>query len=394
MTWQGMYTVLHDANLILKYVPDINFASENEKNTILAQAYTMRAFLYFIMTKTWGDLPLTTEPFESYSPEILQRERSSQEEVIRLIKSDLDAALRLFPDNRLFARNYWTKPATLALKADVYLWTAKRSGGGTADLNIALEALNEADNGELILLDNFADVFDYDNKGNREVLMAITCKDLEIINTSNLFRWMYITSDYVPNNIDDETKEAIGVTGGEPIYIISPHVRQQFSDDDQRKKASYIDVYTYDETGDKTYFTNVPCKFSGTIIDGVRCFYDDVVIYRYADILLMRAEVKNALGQDPSSEMNKIRERAYGDNYSAHVFVNGTKEANDAAILKERLLEFLLEGKYWWDLMRFDKVFELVPSLVGREQDRYLLLWPIRETTLSLEPNVKQNPGW
>lgn len=43
--------------------------------------------------------------------------------------------------------------------------------------------------------------------------------------------------------------------------------------------------------------------------------------------------------------------------------MNSTKEANDAAILKERLLELAFEGKRWWDLVRFDKAFDLVPSL-------------------------------
>ena len=43
-------------------------------------------------------------------------------------------------------------------------------------------------------------------------------------------------------------------------------------------------------------------------------------------------------------------------------YVNSTKEANDAAILKERLLELAFEGKRWWDLVRFDKAFDLVPS--------------------------------
>lgn len=55
--------------------------------------------------------------------------------------------------------------------------------------------------------------------------------------------------------------------------------------------------------------------------------------------------------------------RAYKDKYEEHIYVNSTKEANDAAILKERLLELAFEGKRWWDLVRFDKAFDLVPSL-------------------------------
>jgi hypothetical protein len=92
--------------------------------------------------------------------------------------------------------------------------------------------------------------------------------------------------------------------------------------------------------------------------------------------------------------MTLIRQRAYGSNYSAHVFVSGSKEENDMAILQERLRETAFEGTYWWDLLRFNKEFELVPSLVSKAGQDYLELWPIVQSTLSLEPKVKQNPGW
>ena len=108
----------------------------------------------------------------------------------------------------------------------------------------------------------------------------------------------------------------------------------------------------------------------------------------------MKAEVENALGQDPSAEINMIRQRAYGTNYSTHVFVEGSKDQNDSAILKERLLEFCTEGKRWWDLIRFGQAFNLVPSLKGRGSDTYLLLFPIGQTIISLEPLVTENPGW
>jgi hypothetical protein len=108
----------------------------------------------------------------------------------------------------------------------------------------------------------------------------------------------------------------------------------------------------------------------------------------------MKAEAKNALNQDPSTEINLVRQRAYGTAYSAHIFVNGTKDVNDAAILKERLLELAFEGKRWYDLVRFGKAFELVPSLQAKAGQTNLLLSPINNATLALEPKVTQNPGY
>ena len=121
---------------------------------------------------------------------------------------------------------------------------------------------------------------------------------------------------------------------------------------------------------------------------------NNIILYRYADILLMKAEAKNALGQDPSAEINEVRKRAYKDKYEEHIYVNSTKEANDAAILKERLLELAFEGKRWWDLVRFDKAFDLVPSLREHKGEDYMMLFPIPLSTISVEPKVTQNPGW
>lgn len=52
--WDGLYTVIHAANLIIKYVPEIDFSAEANRNNILAQAYSTRAFCYFVLTKTWA----------------------------------------------------------------------------------------------------------------------------------------------------------------------------------------------------------------------------------------------------------------------------------------------------------------------------------------------------
>lgn len=94
--WRGFYAVVNSANLIIKYVPGITFKSEAHKNNILAQAYTMRAYTYYVMTKTWGDLVIRTEPTESSSPEETIKERSSQTEIFTLIKADIEKALSLF----------------------------------------------------------------------------------------------------------------------------------------------------------------------------------------------------------------------------------------------------------------------------------------------------------
>ncbi|GAA5220000.1 RagB/SusD family nutrient uptake outer membrane protein [Membranihabitans marinus] len=391
-SWQNFYSLINSANLIIKYVPDIDFASEENKNNILAQAYAMRAYAYYVMTRTWGDLPLRIEPTESTDAEVTQIERSSQAEIFTLIKSDIDQANQLFPDNSIHTdRSFWSKPGVNALKADVYLWSAKVLGGGQSDLQTALSAISEVESADVALLDDYASVFAYENKGNDEIIMAARFAEFEVGN--NYHKDLYLINSAIPSNITAETRALIGpVGGGNNIIRPTDFMKSLYDVTDSRKDATFYEIFTLDDNGQPTvYYTTIGTKGSGTVSGGARLYVDDYIIYRYADILLMKAEIKNALDQDPSTEINQILMRAYGDNFAGKEFVSGTKAENDAFILEERLRELAFEGKRWWDLIRFDKVLEMVPTL-NNDSDK--LLWPISSSILSLETKVTQNPGY
>ncbi len=384
-SWQSIYSAINDANLILKYVPNITFANETDKNNLLAQTYVSRAFLYFVLVRTWGEVPIRTEPVEGAEPDVIQKVRSSQQDVFKLIKEDLEKANSLFASYGFIKnRNYWSKAGTQALKADVYLWTAKRLNGGNADLQTAITACDDVAKADVSLLANYADLFKYSNKNNKEVIMAIGNKELE--SSNNYFFNMY--SARLPNEIDPNTNEVIGQTAGGMVWTVTDLAKNQFKPGDLRKAASVLDLPA------PALYPTLILKGRGTLISGVRYYTSDFVIYRYADVLLMKAEAKNALGQDPSLEMNQIRQRAFGSAFDANRFVNGSKAQNDQLILQERLLELMFEGKRWWDLLRFNKAFDLVPTLAGKSSLKHLEYFPISEQVLSLEPLVKQTVGY
>ncbi len=387
--WSSFYRMIHNANLVLKYVPGIEFKSQAKKDNILAQAYAIRAFLYFRMAQTWGDLPLRLDPIESVDRDVLYIERTPKSEIFKVIKADIDKAVTLFGDDNSFpdGRNVWSKPAVNALKADVYLWTGKAEGGGNADFTAALNALNEIETSEVGLLDDFRQVFT--KKGNKEILFAFYGDNIEgAASNASLMNFQFN-----PTGISDSILQIIGPASGSGYFYLSDLVANQFTNDDQRKNATFCDVYTV-LNGVKSYYGRSVVKTPGIDEYNQRKWIDDYPIYRYADVLLMKAEAKNALGQDPSAEINKVRERAYKENYAEHIFVNGSKIQNDEAILKERLLELVTEGKRWHDLVRFGKAFELVPALQNNVGDDYLLLFPLSKNILSQEPKVKQNPGY
>jgi hypothetical protein len=395
ITWSGYYLVINAANLLIKYIPTINFSSEAVKNDYLAQAYTMRAYTYFLLTRTWGDVPLRTEALEEVDLNTIQIPKSPQADVFAVIKADINKAISLYSSNTFqTGRNLWSKPAANALKADIYLWTAKRLNGGNADLNAALDACNAVQTADVSLLPVFANVFDYTQKGNKEVLMAVNYVPLDAVDNYYFNGYLPVTTSFAAN-VDPVAKAAVGQLGGNNIWAPSALVRNQFTTDDQRRAATFIEVYNINATtGAKTLYGSVINKGDGTVVNGIRYFADDIILYRYADVLLMKAEAKNALGQDPSTEINLVRQRAYGTAFSAHTFTSGSVTTNDDAILKERLFELAYEGKRWFDLVRFNRAFDLVPSLQGKSSQTYLLLHPINVATLATDSKVTQNPGY
>lgn len=387
MGWQQPYKVISSVNLIIANVPDIVFPSELEQNDILAQAYAIRAYMYFILARTWGDVPLIQDPLSDFDSESTFIERSSVQQIFDLIKADIDQSIALFPDNEFpTGRSHWSKPAANMLKGKVYLWTGKQMGGGTQDFTTALAAFEDVESTGVQLLENYSEIFDFENKGNQEIIFAIHFNELE---TGNNFYYNTYSQIQTIISGDEETREKL-LPGGWGVLAPATHIMDQYNDEDTRKDATFYKIYAED---DGAFVTSSLIKYSGLVVAGNRMFIDDIIIYRYADLLLLKAEAKNALGQDPSTEMNMIRERAYGENYDQHVFEAGTQEENDEAILQERLFELGWEGTRWWDLVRFGKAYELVPSLQGR-QNEVPLLFPLPEETLSRNSTLTQTPGY
>src|SRR5690606_20724970 len=103
----------------------------------LGQVYGLRAFNYFWLYRTYGGVPLNTETKiidGVTTAEPLYLERSSPRATMELIKSDIEKSETLFGDNLSITEgaSIWSKSATLMLKAEVYLWSAKVTTGDQA----------------------------------------------------------------------------------------------------------------------------------------------------------------------------------------------------------------------------------------------------------------------
>lgn len=395
----GFYFNINQINLLISKLKTTTVLSSEDKNYFLGIAYGLRAFYYFQLYKSWGSVILQTKPTASIDISNLSKPASGKDSVMALIKSDITTSEQSFGADYSFRneKGYWSKAASLMLKAQVYLWTSYR-GGGTADATTALNALNDIQSNipSLALLPDYADVFATNNKGNDEIIFAIHNElnesGLPFAGTfepqTNLIVSYY---DSVENRKFNVTDDNWGGLLRAPVRIAT---YRKFSFDDSRKLATMTAAYTK-ENGKYKIAGCFISKYKGEQEAGSRVYTNDYPIYRYAGLLLLKAEAKVALGQDPSVEINEVRARAYGGNFN-----NALKYPNQAidgdpkeAILQERLFEFTFEGKRWYDLRRMGEQYVYKYTTV-EPSESYLLLWPIDRNTLTNNPALEQNLGY
>lgn len=423
--WNGYYGRLLQVNHFIEQLTnECAFLSDASRKTFLAQAHGLRAYYYFMLYRTFGAVPLEKDvKVMSGSIDVvsLYMARSSAEDVLQFIKDEIKASEEGFAGNSAFDCYTWSALTTQFLKAQVYLWSAKVSTNdyekphqatGTADLNVAKEALDKIiSSGKFGLQEHFADIFDYKKKKNNEIILAMPCDFNEYTNWGVNFVYtpsIVVGSYYAPDGNKMVDVLELG-TAGIVRYEWKESLVKSMDLTDSRRAATFLEYYQ-DEA--LTKFGCSMLKLIGHMESGIRQWDSDVIMYRYADVLLMRAEVENGLTGKCASYINQIRERAYGDNFSDEVkYVDGSFAENELAILHERDKEFVSEGCRWFDVVRlqdankqplvfsaeaaYPKVYgEAAYPVLDKATEQHKLLWPVNVSTLTADPELKQTWGY
>lgn len=404
--YAGLYSNLNQMNLFISKAQNTDLLKEKDKAYYLGQMYGMRAFYYFHLLRSWGSVVWTDVPSMSFEIGKLDKPVTPADEVMGKIKEDIRLSEEQFAADYSFreSRSFWSKAATLMLKAEVYLWSSRQMGGGISDATTAVNALTDIQNhisrADLDLMPNFADVFSYDHKGNKEIIFSIHNKQ----NETSLFQGKW-RDNLVPQRAtlssyyDRATGEKFQINfNGNLYYPVRNEDYDHFEDTDTRKYATLKAAYRLSEDA-YSYVGCFPYKYQGTTPAGAseRLFADDFPVYRYADLLLLLAEAKTLTGGDPANEINLIRERAYADNYSVETMgypnMQGDKDGIDEVLLRERYREFMFEGKRWYDLRRFGDQYVFKYTTADPDYPKRLL-WPIDRTTLTNNPALHQTDGY
>ncbi len=177
INYSEWYRAIGHCNLLLLKINDFSFSSNPDlKKKILGETYALRAYFYFNLLRVIGDAPLMLEAVVNENVPLLPRSKDT--EVMQQIKTDLDAAIEQFSSVSQFSKTSYPSKyrfaygSAQALKADACLWAAKVLGGGQAEYEAALTALNETTQTGLTLNNDFKNVTGNRASNNNEVLLA------------------------------------------------------------------------------------------------------------------------------------------------------------------------------------------------------------------------------
>lgn len=402
--WAGFYNLIYNFNNVINIIPQTPLTS-TEKDRILAELYGLRAYVYYTMVRTWGAVPLNTEPVETINntAETYKR-RTSADTVMTQVKADIEKSLQLFGSSNTIAagkRVYWNRAASLILKGDVFIWTGTHMGGGSADFTTAKTALQEVRNLQSATLDlqgNYADIFDPNKKSNnKEIIFAINYElqqaQMGMFGSFQVNSIQAATLSFTQAATPTVSSVYPFVNGSNRVGMNQAMInRLTAAPADQRITNSFKVMYSNAAPfATRGIFLT---KYAGTTAGTSQVYNNDFPIYRYADVLLLLAEAKAKLGEDPSAEINAIRLRAYGAAYTP--YVNSDVTTNMNAILEEYLREFIGEGKRWWALRRAGDSYvyaNLNPTYFSATSTAKLLL-PLSVSMLTADPLLTQTPGY
>lgn len=402
--WASLYNLIYNFNNVLNIIPQTTLP-DGEKDRMRAEIFGLRAYVYYIMLQTWGDVPLNTEPVETINnaAETYKR-RTGADTIMTQIKADIEQSLQLFGSSNTLSstkRVYWNRVASLILKGDVFIWSGTHMGGGNADFTTAKNALQEVRNLQGASLDlqaNYADIFDPTKKNNNKELVFAVNYELQQATTG-------VFSSFQVNSIQANTL-SFDQAATPTVSSVYPYVNGSNRVGMNQAMINRLTAAPADQRISKTFrvmYSNASpygtrgillTKYIGTTAGTSQVYNNDYPVYRYADVLLLLAEAKAKLGEDPSAEINAIRQRAYGAGYTP--YVNSTMSDNINAILEEYLREFIGEGKRWLALRRAGDAYvyaNLNPVYFSPTSTAKFLL-PLSQSMLQADPLLTQTPGY
>lgn len=386
--WSTFYKVINYCNEVVLNAPRVqeidNTFTDYQMQGLMAEAYFLRSLAYFYLVRLYNQAPLILEPSETDDTDFYV-EKQSEETILDQIVLDLEVNRAFAPSGSFKTlrdnKGRASKASYDALLADIALWR-----------------------------------FDYQNVVKYVDQIVVEDK-FELMPSGRWFELYYPGNslegifEFQFDGYLQERNSTYGLTNRnsnqyQPSQTAIEELGFEYASELVRGEDASIRKYGEDDF--------IIWKYVGQAADGKtersgeEQFSCNWMVYRYADVLLMKAEALSQMGQfqEALDIITEIRERAG----LGAINIANTPTAYEDAILAERALEFSFEGKRWFDLLRLGRrndyarkgeLIEIIVSNVPSTQKRILATkltnpqgWylPIYEGEIERNKNLVQNP--
>lgn len=387
-TYQQYINFISKMTLTMNRIANIDM-DETEKARLMAELHCGRGWLAYVLYDLYGSIQVASEELLENPLNETPAPRLTQEQTVKFIEDDLEAAKVLPARYDKSDSNYGRFTRGLVYTVLMKLYMHEKQWEKAAACG---EELAKAEYG-LELMDNYKDIFTLENEGNKEAIWSCIC---DLNDHGQMWLAHVLSSPYPTKNVN------IQKWGG---YRVLWNFYHTFDPADKRLEVLVgdfqgTDGHHYTEANPGTVLVKgaLPVKYGEDPNATGEGSQIDWIVFRYADVLTLRAEAlaraNKAITTEALDCLNAVHTRAGLTAYQMSDFT----DVNDFLdkVLLERGHELWFEGTRRSDLIRYGRYIEYAKTYKGSTTAKdYMTLMPLPQSVINeSKGKVAQNPGY
>lgn len=380
--WGAVYKTINYANSFIRNARRVLAYDEtmtDEVEQMIGEMYGLRALCYFYLVRTFEDVPVHLEPYESDKQEV-NVPASPAAQVLDTIEADLRTALQLSAESYTAAKDNYgriTKKAVKAIWADVKLWRGDYEGCVTL-----CEELEKEYQDKLVKTDNWFSIFGAGNSSEAIFEYQYSYDGVQSPLSSFLaYYYTSLGSGPFAGNYKAYKRNMQKVYAGSGAMVFSDTVRTDGATVGNYSSNDRMDVYKYQ---------GIAAGYEEFLYrDAITKSNAHFIFYRIREILLIKAEALAMQGdfEGAITPINTIREATGLETTNLAKF--GSGETFFDKLLSERCAELAYEGKQWFSMVRIALHTGYTGLLVDRIAETHLSL-----TSAVVKSRLQDEEGW
>ena len=462
-SWGEFYDIINRCNLVMLYAPEVaekdpNY-SESELNATRAEVSAIRDLMYFYLIRTFRDVPYTKEAYVDDTQEMAVAATPFNDVLDSLI-TDLESvrpyAVSKYPETKpKYQRGRITRDCIDAMLCEMYLWKQdytncvkyadivldsktqefKSSSNKTSGMS-AMESdaklfegypLYNDKNSSLVSAYGSTYNYIYDDEGCMENIFELLFDSDETMLSNGSVSYLYGNETTYPGIIKPADFIAADVTDQQFNVFKDKYDLRSYQNIEKKDQNNYAIRKLSNRSLTITTTSSSDVKVTGSTYTESNC-YAPWIIYRTADIMLLKAEALTQMAvDDPQTDEAKAKndsvlKAAYeivnvlekrssmASNYENISYDSySSKTQMEELVLLERQRELMFEGKRWYDLVRKARRDGKTSFLVNKVQQKGsdnasvvqsklakmdAIYWPYNNDEIKVNSNLVQNSAY